>query len=241
MINVGKDKTSLQIYLEKIQKPYNKIQPKLVKRFLPVSDLKKILGITKRQLSNWESVGIKTPQKKTAKRSWRRFSVIDIFGFMVVLLLRKMGLPLATCGRVYQNIHLNMEDNSCFVYHMAIAEDVYLVIDVIKERFYPFIRSLYKTDHMLIHKLNPQVIINLRPLFFGALQKVKMRDFSMTFEQDTKIAFNIEDEIIRFNLTPEEKKCVEKHEQLWISVDKNDKLYKQEMRRKESQPTKKQQ
>jgi len=72
----------------------DKLEQLLKQEFSP-NDLKEIVGLSRRQIAEWDKKGILLSQKrkKTDTWSWRKFSGINIIHLGVLTELRQAGLP----------------------------------------------------------------------------------------------------------------------------------------------------
>ena len=64
----------------------------MIERTLAPLDVKKITGLSRRQLSEWDSKGLLLTQKRDSQNAWRRFSGANTIQLAVLSELRKMGL-----------------------------------------------------------------------------------------------------------------------------------------------------
>jgi len=69
----------------------------LAEEYMTAPTLAKLLAISERQLSYWDSKGLKMGEKHMQDHLWKRYSVFDIFGFAVVTMLKRQGVALDKC------------------------------------------------------------------------------------------------------------------------------------------------
>lgn len=99
------------------------------------SDVKKLAGLSYRQLHNWDSKGT-LPNKREGETGWRKFSPREIFVILVCSEIReRFGVPLESL-RFVQSFMLQEKANHFLaaVELMKIGLTVYLVTDL-KETF----------------------------------------------------------------------------------------------------------
>ena len=121
--------SSLQSNITRIYRPFSKISDILKKQYLTTSDIRQILPVTQRQLFYWDLKDTASSRKKTPKRSWRRFSVMDVLGFAIVSSLRLFGFELRRCKDVIEELsYLGLVSSIDFVYRFVEGESIFLLV-----------------------------------------------------------------------------------------------------------------
>jgi len=210
MVSDKDERDLLHLFDEKLLKPAVRIQTKLTRRFLTVSDLKKRLGLTKRQLSYWETKGIRREIGTTNKRKWRRFSIADMLSLAIVKTLNMQGVPLDACTSVFRWLQENLQYNAHMILYMTEGDDIFLFVDILSNTFDVYARSEfmpYNFDDVLHTLLAPQIVVPLLPLLLMVLVKNPMPDFGYRIK-DNKVTFLVDGQEVRFDLTAEEKKLL---------------------------------
>ncbi len=64
----------------------------MIERTLTPFEVKKITGLSRRQLSEWDSKGLLLTQKRDSQNAWRRFSGANTIQLAILSELRKTGL-----------------------------------------------------------------------------------------------------------------------------------------------------
>jgi DNA-binding transcriptional MerR regulator len=64
----------------------------MIERTLAPLEVKKITGLSRRQLSEWDSKGLLPTQKRDSQNAWRRFSGANTIQLAILSELRKTGL-----------------------------------------------------------------------------------------------------------------------------------------------------
>lgn len=70
-------------------------------KFLTSSDLKRLSGITYRQLNDWEERGYIEPDRDS-KEDWRRFSILELIGLVLLKEIRKHGIPISRVKKILE-------------------------------------------------------------------------------------------------------------------------------------------
>ena len=108
----------------------------LNEQVLRASDIRETVGLSYRQLNDWESKGV-LPSKKRSKAGWRKFTPREVFVLMVCKEIRdKFGVPLEKLSFI-KSVMLKKEANH-FQYAVecmyGVGMTIYLLTDL-KETF----------------------------------------------------------------------------------------------------------
>lgn len=86
---------------------------KMTERSLKAEDVRRILGITYRQLNDWEQRGILKSRSEdhTGEKSsaWRRFSIWDLVPLAILVNAKTKGIPLASLQRAMGDVYLSQD------------------------------------------------------------------------------------------------------------------------------------
>ncbi len=209
------DNESLQL-LGKILETFFTIRYALNRQHMTASDVYRRLKITRMQLSYWGfKKGMRLTRKKTPGRSWRRFSILDLFGFAILKELRKFGLGLDLCRKVINLLRVCFIVDYFFVHHFAEGDTITLVVNVDAKKVGFLYGSEYPETKLKVYNRMQEgmVWLSLTPIFKEILRSIKKEDFSVEFVRDkfgqqNRIIFYIDGNQIEFKLTEEEFKKV---------------------------------
>jgi DNA-binding transcriptional MerR regulator len=84
-----------QIKNKIVENEYHKrlgVLTSMIERTLAPLEVKKITGLSRRQLSEWDSKGLLPTQKRDSQNAWRRFSGANTIQLAILSELRKTGL-----------------------------------------------------------------------------------------------------------------------------------------------------
>lgn len=197
----------LRLHSLKIQKPMTKIMTKLGENYMTVSDMIRILKVTRRQLFHWDRKMVKLTGESRTPRSWRKFSIIDLFAFAVIREIRKFGLPLSKCKGIFAILNAFVY-HFLFMYHFTEGDGIFLFIDFETPYMIAvFEGQLQKLDSMVHNMKRPKIIYPLHHLFRAILVNVKKKDFYIKIT-DSKITFVVDGHPTAFDLTAEEREII---------------------------------
>jgi DNA-binding transcriptional MerR regulator len=193
----------LQAYI----KPYYQVIHTLNKEYMTVSEITELLKISKRQLFHWDQKGLKISAKTTGDRAWRRFSILDLFGFSVVRKCRTFGLGLDECEKVIDWLRHNLNDTPDFIYNFSQGLPIFAFLDIKPKDvkcFYGYDVKEFYSDTILKTQ-EPVVIIPLSPLLRLILRSVAKPGFSVDFVKDghgenNRVTYTIYKERYEFKL-----------------------------------------
>lgn len=177
-----------------------------------VSDITKILKVTKRQIFYWDEKGMKLSRKKTPSRAWRKFSIIDILGFAIIKKLRTFGLGLNQCDMVFDWLRTNLYETPVFLYHIAEGDSVILSINVNTGETLHYYGSELSTYNTLAADIQqttePIIMLPLNPIFKAVFEQIYREDFRVEFTNDrlggnNKIIFYIDRDRLELKLSKE--------------------------------------
>jgi len=176
----GKERSSYMAFMHKLYEPFLRVREKLDDQYLAVSDVLRILEVTRRQLFYWDSKGLKISKKQTLKRSWRKFSVMDVFGFQIVRELLNIGIDIETCKEVINELRKDLCETPYLLYFFAIGEPIFLVADPESKsirRILGFheLSALYEFRDMS----RPVILVPMHYSLRTVLERTNKEDFSI--------------------------------------------------------------
>ena len=142
-------------------------------------------------------------RRKTQDKGWRRFSILDLFGFGIVKILRGFRLKLSQCVKIIDYLYHNIHESPKLISHFASGEYVYLQAADDNMRIFFSGKEIDKEEHGITDFGKFPAVISLSPILQFALQHAKMDDFKVDLVKDkfgnnNKVIFYIEDEKIDF-------------------------------------------
>ena len=203
--------------IKKVMGTFYTIRNALNRQHMTASDVYRRLKITRMQLSYWGfKKGMRLTRKKTPGRSWRRFSILDLFGFAILKELRKFGLGLDLCRKVINLLRVCFIVDYYFVHHFAEGDTITLVVHIDAKEVMVLYGSLHPETKLKVYNRMQEgiVLLSLTPIFKEILRSIKKEDFFVEFVRDefgqqNRIIFYIDDNKIEFELTEEELKKID--------------------------------
>jgi DNA-binding transcriptional MerR regulator len=174
-------RVSQMAFYHKLYEQFLKIKGKLGEQYLAVSDVLKILKITRRQLFYWDSKGLKVSKKKTAKRSWRKFSIADVFGFMVVKELLDIGIDIEKSKDIVADIEKDLFINTPYMlYFFGIGEPIYLVVDIERKHVQTLL-GYHKFSRFFAEYTTskPIILVPISNLLRATIESTAKEDFNL--------------------------------------------------------------
>ena len=156
---------------------------KLTKKLLTMKDLKKISGTDRGQLNYWEFQNVLPKQKTTRGKSWRRFSRLDLMGFVIVEELSKHGLELADlCDNPVDWLAYAI-DKFHLLRQFSEGNRIYIYMDE-KNINYFYGDDINIWKEKILPTQGPVTIMRIDPIMRDILRKTKRKDFYVKFTND---------------------------------------------------------
>jgi len=171
-------------YLKQIYPGWGILIEKLSDRNLTAKDLKITLGISYRQLNDWEKRGIiksilDRPFVKKAE-GWRKFSIIDLIYFGILVNLKKQGIPVSKLTTTIETLRLN-ENLYDFIPNIVFRKNIYFYTNLETWTGYQIIdeNESFEIDHQILNENDVILILPLNKIIDDILFKVKIKDFKI--------------------------------------------------------------
>jgi hypothetical protein len=176
-----------------------KVQFALEEPFLVAAQVKGIVGISQKMFVYWFAKAIrnvKTDTRDIDKPTWRRFSVLDLFGFGVLRELRRLRVELSVCERVLAWLRANLTENATLLYPLSDGIRVLVVIDGTTIR--PLVGSqMPQRSEVASPSESSAIHLSLEPIFRFALKSAPRKDFHVRFPKNTtKVSYCVKGEWI---------------------------------------------
>lgn len=163
-----------------------RIKLRLDSQYMSASQVMQILNVSRRQLFYWDKHGMKLSKKKTAKRAWRKFSIVDMLGFSILKRLLECGIKIAECKGILDLVRETVLNQHYFVGNFAHGEEIHLLIDVKDRTFdirYGFeIRS--QDPDLMLRLSKPTIIIPISPLLREIIVSIASESIRVEFAHD---------------------------------------------------------
>ena len=86
----------------------------LTENRLKASDLRDVLGLTYRQINDWDNRGIlqtyRSKSNDNKDTGWRKFSVSDLMPLSILVNLKKLGIPVSRLKKVVETLFIEQYD-----------------------------------------------------------------------------------------------------------------------------------
>ena len=173
-------------YIDRYYPRWGILVDKITERSLKASDIKRILGLSYRQLNDWEERGILKSRSKRVlgekAKGWRRFSIQDLIPLGILMEAKRLGFPVTKFQKAMGTI---------FLFQFFVFDDFPSVVYGID---FLFITNL--NDMFMFHPIDPKdssekielwlpeirqtdavVIINMKPIIENIFEKLNAADF----------------------------------------------------------------
>lgn len=111
--------------------PFVKLRVVLKKPLMKPGEVTKILRITHRQLYYWDKREASAGGLLVARnRSWRKFSILDVFGFAIIKKLLQQGIKVEKYEKVFYWVYQHIVERPFFLYHFAEGDPVFFLMDL---------------------------------------------------------------------------------------------------------------
>lgn len=171
---------------------------KFSEKCLKAGDLQEILGLTYRQLNDWENRGIieaimKRPFAKKAD-GWRRFSIFDLFPLGILVELKKQGIPLSRIKKLISNLIFPETINYDLLPNIVYNVETYFYTNL--ETFIGYDYLEKNDDKLDLYKFSLKeskmiIVIPLNPLIDKILNKLNVQDIKIRKNEDNVYKFVI--------------------------------------------------
>lgn len=107
---------------------FAKVQRKMEEPTMTVDRVKRVLGVSRRQVVYWYTKGIRRA-KARRKQAWHRFSIVDLIGFGALKELRGLRVPVEGSVQLLEYVGENLTRNKRLLYPLARGEQANAYID----------------------------------------------------------------------------------------------------------------
>lgn len=193
----------------------------LTEKQLKAADLREILGLTYRQLNDWDSRGILRSFRDRSEESkadgWRKFSIIDVIALSILSELKRRGIPVSALKNVVDTLFLMNDTLYSVIPNIFYGIETYFYSDL--DRFTEWDCADQETGGLNIWypdlpEIGMLVLIPISRLIENIFQKLSIPGFSAAKNEDGVYAFTINDvplalEQLEKNPTIEKQKAYE--------------------------------
>ncbi len=167
---------------------------KLTATSLRAKDLKRILGLTYRQIYHWHTRKL-IWDRRNSETEWRRFSIADIFGLALVKRVAELGIPF---DRLQKSYAIGMSVPG-FLWralpYLVAGRDGYLYTDFENFCYFAIVGSdsASKTVEVRIdsESAGPIVVLPIKPIVKDLVGKLDLADFKVLVNEGGIYSFQI--------------------------------------------------
>lgn len=169
------------------------VNDKICKRCMTARDIKRILGLSYRQINEWEQRQVRFSKRRSKKKgSWRLFSIEDAFSFAIIKALRYLKIPLSRNRKLVESIRSSNIVQTILIYFAEGRKTFFFHDNDTLTGFYVENRK-NSFDQQILTAIKPIVFIPLNDLFLGVLKQSDREDFHVDFDKETqKPAFYVD-------------------------------------------------
>lgn len=167
-------------------------------KMLKSSDVNRILGISYRQLSDWERRGLlksifKRPRGKKTK-GWRTFSIADLISLGLLREAKRQGISITSLQRVMERIFFTKNLLNETFPHIVYGLDVFFYTNFEKWTSYYGVERQHERVEVSVDYLresNIVVIIPVNRIVDDIFSKLKLPDFEAVKKKEGGYSFKI--------------------------------------------------
>jgi hypothetical protein len=175
------------------------IMDKIYEKRLTAHDLQKILGMTYRMIGEWEIRQKRFfKRQSTKKKSWRLFSIEDVFSFAVLLALKHLKIPVSRNRRLVETIRSSFIIQS-IIFPFTEGKKTFLYHDNEKIAGFYVEGRTNMFDNQILEAVKPLVFIPLNGILRFVLERSTRDDFHIEISKETqKIVFYVDGRPVDF-------------------------------------------
>jgi MerR-like DNA binding protein len=171
---------------------------KLTEKRLKASDLKGMIGLTYRQLNDWDERGMLKSttdgMRKEKGAGWRKFSIAELVPIAILKALRGQGIPLSKLHNV--RAALFFEEVFFIELIPAIVEgiDTYFLTDLQNHSGYDSLdpsKDTFEIPKFVMEELSVGVFLSVNPMVKMIFEKLNLSDFEAIEMSDGSYSFKI--------------------------------------------------
>jgi hypothetical protein len=204
--------------LQKLYYPLMSIGGWLNEPIMKISDVQRILKISRRRIRYWDLKGEILNKGESESYVWRRFSIIDLLSFAIMKKVRRFGLSTAALKHVFLRLKEDIVGSPFFIYFITRGYDFYYIISPSKKIAIPFYHTI-EMGNAWCHIQEPVLIIPVFPIFRKILEKAQNKNLYLDSHEDGTATFVVDGKPMPFDLTDEEEKILGNAEMLQSSLD----------------------
>ena len=167
--------------LKRMCPAYYTLIEKAQERFLTAKDLQNILGVSYRQINDWDTKGL-INFDRGSDAAWRRFSVFDILSLALLRAVNEQGIPLKKLKKFFG---LDAYENSLYKKIPQFIDGKNISVWTDFETFAMFTdEEEIKIPSDLYQKERIVVGIALKPIIDKVVEKIKFEKFRVDVQKD---------------------------------------------------------
>ena len=189
----------VKLSIIRLFKQHEKVERELTKKYLTMKNIKKISGMDRGQLNYWNIQGLFSKKKATGKKSWRRFSRIDLIALMILEKLADYGLQLSDLCENPLDWHATAINKFNLIQQFSRGNRIYLYMDEDSiNYFYGINANVWKN---ILRASEPVTVMRIDPIMRYVLRKTQRDDFYVKFTKEKfdgkhKVIYYVEGEKI---------------------------------------------
>jgi hypothetical protein len=167
-------------------------------KILKSSDVKRILGISYRQLSDWEKRGVlKTifkRQRRTKTKGWRTFSIADLISLGLLKEAKRQGISITSFQKVMEQIFFTKNLLNETFPHIACGLDVFFYTNFEGWSSYYGVDGQHESVEVSVDYLresNVVLIIPVNRIVDDIFRRLKLPDFEAIKKKEGGYSFKI--------------------------------------------------
>jgi DNA-binding transcriptional MerR regulator len=172
---------------------------RFTERNLKSRDLQKILGLTYRQLSDWEKNRdvmkfiMERPDTKKAK-GWRRFSLFDLIPLSILVELKKQGIPVSRIKELVKKMILPELLNYELLPNIVYGLDAYFMTNFESLIAYEYIeptKKQFELNKKELAESKIMIVIPINPIIDNIFNKLDNQNMIIHKDKNNRYNFII--------------------------------------------------
>jgi len=180
---------------------YDRLRQRFRLQDMTVKDVQRIVGITKRQLTDWDSRWVRAWAQTRQGNGWRRFSITDMINLTIIKTIKAMGMPINRFGREFTDWVQEARIVEGLIVPFSLGRQIYMAIELRKGGLGCFWDDAHpECAQQLNSAVAPIVCLPLKPVFGITLKAIKRGDFEARQVNDGTWGFRVSKDWINFKL-----------------------------------------
>lgn len=181
---------------------FAKVQRKMEEPTMTVDRVKRVLGVSRRQVVYWYTKGVRRAGTGARrKQAWHRFSIVDLIGFGALKELRGLRVPVEGSVQLLEYISENLTRGKRLLYPLARGEQANAYIDGKQAGCAVGIEIENAPYTSLGVGGGAMVFVSLGYIFKEVMSRVSRKDFKVRFvraekDKGTRVVFYVDGEKI---------------------------------------------